>query len=85
MVHQPHGGTQGQAADIEIHAREILALRDRLNQIFAKHTGQDMEKIERAMDRDKFMTPEEAKDFGIVDEIIVHRPSLAGDDGAGKA
>lgn len=76
MIHQPHGGTQGQAADIEIHAREILALRDRLNAIYAKHTGQTLEVIEQNMDRDKFLTPEEAQGFGIIDEIVVHRPAV---------
>ncbi len=74
MLHQPSGGTQGQAADIEIHAREILALRARLNEIYAKHTGQPLDIIEASMDRDKFLSPEEAKEFGIVDEIVVHRP-----------
>ncbi len=86
MIHQPHGGTQGQAADIEIHAREILALRDRLNAIYAEHTGQDLEVVERNMDRDKFLTPEEAQAFGIVDEIVTHRPAAldaAGDGGGG--
>ena len=77
MIHQPHGGTQGQAADIEIHAREILALRDRLNSIYAKHTGQEIEVIEQNMDRDKFLTPEEAQSFGLIDEIVVHRPASA--------
>ncbi len=84
MIHQPHGGTQGQAADIEIHAREILALRDRLNAIYAEHTGQDLDVIEQNMDRDKFLTPEEAQAFGIIDEIVVHRPAAldaAGDGG----
>ncbi len=74
MVHQPSGGAQGQATDIEIHVREILALRHRLNQIYVKHTGQELSVIEAALDRDKFMTPQEAKDFGIVDEIVVSRP-----------
>ena len=84
MIHQPHGGTQGQAADIEIHAREILALRDRLNAIYAEHTGQGLDVIEQNMDRDKFLTPEEAQAFGIIDEIVVHRPAAldaAGDGG----
>ena len=74
MLHQPSGGTQGQAADIEIHAREILAIRARLNEVYAKHTGQPLDIIEASMDRDKFLSPEEAKEFGIVDEIVVHRP-----------
>ncbi len=74
MMHQPSGGTQGQATDIEIHAREILALRARLNDIYVKHTGQPLDVIESSMDRDKFLSPEEAKDFGIIDQIVVHRP-----------
>ena len=76
MIHQPSGGMQGQAADIEIHAREILATRDRLNEIYRQHTGQSLEVIEDAMDRDKFMSPDEAKEFGIVDEVVVERPAL---------
>ena len=90
MIHQPHGGAQGQAADIEIHAREILALRDRLNAIYAEHTGQSLDVIERNVDRDKFLTPEEARDFGIVDDIVARRPAApdaagdgGGDDGDG--
>lgn len=75
MVHQPSGGYQGQATDILIHAQETQKLKDRLNQIYAKHTGQSMEKIEDALERDKFMSPEEAKEFGIIDEIFEHRPS----------
>jgi len=80
MVHQPSGGAQGQAADIEIQAKEILLLRERLNNIYAKHTGQDIETIEKSMDRDNFMTVEEAKEFGIVDEIVVTRPPSDDDD-----
>lgn len=74
MVHQPSGGTHGQATDIEIHAREILSLRERLNQIYAKHTGQKLKAVEAALERDKFMSPEEAKEFGIIDEIVEKRP-----------
>jgi ATP-dependent Clp protease protease subunit len=74
MVHQPSGGAQGQATDIEIQAREILALKARLNAIFAKHTQQPLEVIENAVERDRFMSPEEARDFGIVDEVVVSRP-----------
>jgi len=74
MVHQPHGGTQGQAADIAIQAREILDLRARLNDIYAKHTGQSLETIEKSVDRDTFMTAEAAKEFGIVDDILETRP-----------
>lgn len=75
MVHQPHGGAQGQAADIEIQAREILALRARLNQIYVQHTGQPIDVIERAMDRDKFFTAEEAAEFGLVDSVVAQRES----------
>jgi ATP-dependent Clp protease protease subunit len=79
MVHQPSGGVQGQASDIEIQAREILALRKRLNEIYVKHTGQELTEIERALERDKFMTPQEAKSFGIVDEIVISRPRPEGE------
>lgn len=74
MVHQPSGGFRGQAADIEIHARETLRLRDRLNEIYVKHTGQKLSEIEKALDRDKFLSSEEAKDFGIIDEVYEKRP-----------
>lgn len=74
MVHQPSGGFQGQASDIEIHAREILSIRRRLNEIFARHTGQKLEVIEDAMERDRFLTADEAKTFGIVDDVVVERP-----------
>ncbi len=77
MIHQPSGGFQGQAADIEIHAREILSLRTRLNNIYVQHTGRSLEEIERAMDRDKYMTAAEAKDFGLIDEVVTNRPPLA--------
>jgi ATP-dependent Clp protease protease subunit len=79
MIHQPSGGVQGQAADIEIQAREILLLRTRLNAIYAKHAGREIEAIEKAMDRDKFMTPEEAKDFGLIDQVVTSRPGTPGD------
>ena len=75
MVHQPSGGAQGQATDIEIHAREIIKTRARLNEIYSQHTGQPIEAIERAMERDLFMSPQEAKDFGLIDEIYEKRPS----------
>jgi len=74
MVHQPSGGFQGQATDIEIHAREILELRERLNRIYVTHTGQSLEAIERTMERDTFLSAEKAKEFGIIDEVVVHRP-----------
>jgi ATP-dependent Clp protease protease subunit len=74
MVHQPSGGAQGMASDIEIQAREILRMRTRLNSLYAKYTGQDIEEIEKAMDRDKFMESDEAKAFGIIDEVFDKRP-----------
>jgi ATP-dependent Clp protease protease subunit len=80
MIHQPSGGFQGQASDIEIHAKEILKTRDRLNRIYVKHTGQDLPKIEAAMERDRFMTPEEARDFGLIDEVVTERPRPADDE-----
>jgi len=80
MVHQPSGGAQGQATDIEIQAREILAIRARLNQIYSKHTGQDLETIERTLERDRFMSGEEAKAFGIVDQVVESRPAPEADN-----
>ena len=80
MIHQPSGGFQGQATDIEIHAREILALRARLNQIYVDHTGQKLEVIEDAMERDRFLSPEEAKEFGMIDEVVYSRPAESEDD-----
>jgi ATP-dependent Clp protease protease subunit len=77
MVHQPSGGAQGQAADIEIQAREILKLRQRLNEIYVKHTGQPIEAIERKLDRDSYMSAEEARDFGLVDHVVEERPMPA--------
>jgi ATP-dependent Clp protease protease subunit len=74
MIHQPSGGAQGQATDIEIQAREILYLRGRLNQIYVKHTGQDIETIRRALERDNFMTAADAKTFGLIDEVFEKRP-----------
>jgi ATP-dependent Clp protease, protease subunit len=74
MIHQPSGGFQGQATDIEIHAKEIIKTRDRLNKIYVKHTGQELKTIEDAMERDRFMTPAEAKDFGLIDQVIAERP-----------
>ncbi len=83
MIHQPSGGFQGQATDIEIHAREILAVRARLNDIYVQHTGQDLKVIEDAMDRDRFLTPEDAREFGLIDEVVASRPqdSEDGNDG----
>ena len=82
MLHQPSGGMQGQAADIEIQAREILKLRARLNEIYAKHTGQDLTTIEANVDRDTFMSPEEAQNFGLIDEVVFTRPALEDDEAA---
>ena len=75
MVHQPSGGFSGQAADIEIHAKEVLKTRARLNEIYARHTGQNLKAIEEAMDRDRFMDAEQAKVFGIIDEVVSKRPA----------
>jgi ATP-dependent Clp protease, protease subunit len=74
MIHQPSGGAQGQATDIEIQAREILQLRQRLNEIYVKHTGQPFDTITAAVERDKFMSPDEAKSFGLIDEVMASRP-----------
>jgi ATP-dependent Clp protease protease subunit len=76
MVHQPSGGFQGQASDIERHAQEILSLKRRLNDIYVTHTGQAIEKIEEALDRDTFMTAEDAKEFGLVDDVVSSRSSM---------
>jgi ATP-dependent Clp protease protease subunit len=76
MVHQPSGGAQGQATDIEIQAREILTLRKRLNEIYVRHTGQPIEAIERKLERDTYMSAEESRDFGLVDEVVENRPTL---------
>ncbi len=70
MIHQPHGGARGQASDIEIQAREILRLRESLNNIYVNHTGQKLETVEKAMDRDNFMSAEEAKAFGLIDHVV---------------
>jgi ATP-dependent Clp protease protease subunit len=75
MMHQPSGGFQGQATDIEIHAREIITLKARLNQIYVDHTGKSLDVIEQNMERDNFLSPEDAKEFGIVDEVIATRPT----------
>ena len=73
MVHQPSAGYQGQATDIEIHAKEILLLKDRLNKIYSKHTKKNESEIKKALERDNFMTPEEAKSFGLIDEVVEKR------------
>ena len=75
MVHQPSGGYQGQVTDIMIHAREVESLKKRLNEIYVHHTGQDFETIEKALERDNFMTAEMAKDFGIIDKVMEKRPN----------
>ena len=79
MVHQPSGGAQGQAADIEIQAREILTLRKRLNEIYVRHTGQTLEAIEGKLERDSYMSAEEAQEFGLVDQVVENRPPVPGD------
>jgi ATP-dependent Clp protease, protease subunit len=78
MIHQPLGGFQGQATDIDIHAKEILRTRDQLNQILSKHTGQDIARIKNDTERDYFMSPGEAKEYGLIDEVIVHK-KMAGE------
>lgn len=77
MIHQPSGGFRGQATDIEIHAREILRLKKRLNEILSENTGQSYEKVAEATERDNYLTPEEAKDFGLIDRILVNRKDMA--------
>jgi ATP-dependent Clp protease protease subunit len=74
MVHQPSAGFQGQATDIEIHANEVLALKKRLNEIYSKHTGKSVDDVKKALERDNFMTPETAKDFGLIDDVVENRP-----------
>jgi len=73
MIHQPYGGAQGQALDIQIQAKEILRMREELNRIMARHSGQPLERVEKDSDRDFFMSPEEAKEYGLVDEVIFYR------------
>ena len=79
MIHQPSGGAQGQASDIEIQAREILKLLERLNNMYVEHTGNALEKIEKAVDRYTFMSADEAKEFGLIDEVVFERPKPEGD------
>ena len=81
MLHQPSGGMQGQATDISIHAQELLDTKARLNKIYAEHTGQPVKRVQAALERDRFMTPEEAKDWGLIDEIVKSRKDA--DDAAG--
>jgi len=73
MVHQPSAGFQGQATDIEIHAKEVLSLKKRLNEIYSKHTGKSVDDVKKALERDNFMTPETAKDFGLIDDVVEKR------------
>jgi ATP-dependent Clp protease, protease subunit len=80
MIHQPLGGFQGQATDIDIHAREILHIRERLNVILANHTGQSLERIQKDTDRDNFMGADAARDYGLIDQILEHRPASPGKD-----
>jgi ATP-dependent Clp protease protease subunit len=85
MIHQPSGGAQGMASDIEIQAKEILRIRHRMNELYAQYTGQTLDTIERAMDRDKFLSASESKEFGIVDEVFDKRPDAATEDAAKNA
>ena len=80
MIHQPSGGSQGTAADIEIQAKEILYARERLNQILSKHTGQPVERIADDVDRDRFMSPLEAKEYGLIDNVVSHRGQVVADE-----
>ena len=85
MIHQPSGGAQGMASDIEIQAREILRMRTRLNALYAKYTGQKIEEVEKAMDRDKFLEADEAKAWGLIDEVFDRRPETGEGDTTGAA
>jgi ATP-dependent Clp protease protease subunit len=78
MVHQPSGGFQGQASDIERHAQDIIKLKRRLNEVYVKHTGKSYDEIERTLDRDHFMTADEARDFGLIDKVISSREPVEG-------
>lgn len=77
MIHQPLGGFQGQASDIAIHAKEILSIRERLNKLMAKHSGQPLERIEKDTDRDNFLTAQEAADYGLIDKVLEKRGDVA--------
>ena len=79
MIHQPSGGAQGQATDIEIHAKEILSLRSRLNKIYEMHSGKTIRQIEKIMERDTFMSPQEAQEMGLIDEVVTKRPDTTED------
>ena len=80
MVHQPSGGFQGQASDIQRHAEDIMKMKKRLNEVYVEHTGQDYETIDATLDRDHFMTAQEAKDFGLIDQVVNKRPDKPEDD-----
>jgi ATP-dependent Clp protease protease subunit len=82
MIHQPSGGAQGQATDIQIQAQEILKIKHQLNQIYVKHTGRPLDYVEKNMERDNFMSPHEAKEFGLIDKILEHPPKAGGNDGS---
>jgi ATP-dependent Clp protease protease subunit len=84
MIHQPSSGAQGTAADIEIQAKEILFARERLNQILAKHTGQTADQIASDIDRDRFMSPVEAKEYGIIDQVVSHKGEVVAEEVKGK-
>jgi len=82
MIHQPSGGSQGMASDIEIQAKEILRIRHRMNELMSKYTGQPIEEIEKAVERDRFFGAKEAKEFGLVDEVFEKRPAPGDEDGS---
>lgn len=84
MIHQPHGGAQGQATDIQIQAEEILKLKARINELYKKHTGQPLDVIENNMERDKFLSPIEAKEFGLIDQVLEHPPAPGDDKDSGS-
>ena len=83
MIHQPSGGSSGTAADIEIQAKEIIYARERLNALLAKHTGQPLDRVADDVDRDRFMSPEEAVDYGIIDRIVERHGEIESDNGKG--
>jgi ATP-dependent Clp protease protease subunit len=85
LIHQPSGGFQGQSTDVEIHAREILALRARVDEIYAQHTSQSVERVHADMERDRYFTGEEAMAYGLVDRVIDHRPRSGGSRGFGAS
>ena len=80
MIHQPLGGFQGQASDFEIHAKEILSIKEKMNRLMAEHTGQDYEKVARDTDRDNFLSAQESVDYGLVDQVLANRPDASSSD-----